>query len=79
MQLALNLLVAAALGHAERDRSTLLLDHGEVLEVLIGVEEEFAGVELDQDARHRPQVRLLVPGLVLENDLGGPILPRINN
>ena len=77
MQLSLYLIVAAPLGHVERDRPALLLDHGQVLQVLVRVEEEFASVELDQYARHAPQVGLLIPRVVLQDDLGGSILSSI--
>ena len=49
-----------------------------MLQVLVCVKEELASVELHQDAGHGPYVRLLVPGEVLEDDLGCSILPRID-
>ena len=79
MKLSLDLLVAASLGHLKGNRVALLLNHGKMLKVLVGVKKEFTRVELDQDARHRPDVTLLVPRLILEDYFWSAVLASVNN
>ena len=79
MKLAFDLVIATPLRHAKWDRPTLLLDHSEVLQVFVRVEKELPGVKLYEDAGHRPQVTLLIPGLVLEDDLGSAVLSSVDD
>ena len=49
-----------------------------MLQVLVRVEEELASVELDQDARHGPNVRLFIPSEVLKDHFRSPILASVD-
>ena len=79
VQLVINLRIITVLSHVEGDWATLLLDHSQVLYVLVSVEEKLPCVELDQDARHRPDITLLVPLLVFKDHLWGPVLARVDD
>lgn len=79
MKLTLKLIIAASLGHAKWNRTTLFLNHSEVLQVFICIEKELASVELDKDASHRPKITFFIPSLVFEYDLRSTILSSVND
>lgn len=78
MQLSLDLVVSTALCHCEGNGPALLLDHCQVLQVLVCVEKELARIQLHQDASHGPNIGLLVPCEVLEDDFGRSVLPCVD-
>ena len=79
MELTLELVIAASLSHTQWYWSTLFLDHGEVLQVLISVKKEFAGVQLYENAGHRPYIALFIPCVIFEYDFWSPILSCVND
>ena len=79
MELVINLIIVTVLGHVEWYWATLFFDHGKVFDVLISVEEKFPGVKLNQYTGHRPDVTLLVPYLIFEDNFGSSILSGIDN
>lgn len=55
----------------------MLLHHAQVLQVLVGLEVELAGDQLDHDAADRPHVADVIPLAAPQDNLGRPVLPRI--
>lgn len=47
--------------------------------VIVCIKEQLACVELSDDTRHRPDVTLLVPASVFQDDFRGTVLPRVDN
>jgi len=45
----------------------------------MSVKEQLASVELSDDACHRPDVTLLIPAAVFQDDLGGTVLPCVDD
>lgn len=78
-QIVLNLVVFALFSQVVGDRPTLFLNHGQVLQVLVRVEEKLARVEFDENACHRPHVRSFIPFTCLQDDLRSPVLSRVYN
>ena len=78
MELTLQLVIAASLSHAQWYWSTLFLDHGKMLQILICVKKEFAGVKLYKNAGHGPNITLLIPGVIFKNDFRCSILSCVN-
>lgn len=61
IQLTLDTGIRAFLGHPSGNGPALLLDHREVFNILVGVKEELACVELNHNACHRPNIRCFLP------------------
>ena len=79
MELTLELVIAASLSHSQWYGSTLFLDHGEVLQVLISVKKEFAGVQLYENTCHGPDIALFIPSVIFEYYLRCSILSCVDN
>ena len=61
-----------------REGAEDLLHHGQVLPVVVGLEQREAEVELEGDAADAPDVAGLAPAQ-LEDDLGGAVVPRADH
>ena len=79
MQLSLDIFIVTSLRHLQRNRPTLLFYHGQVLQVLISVEEQLTRVELYEDAGHGPNITFLIPRQVFQDDFRRAILSSIDN
>lgn len=61
--------------HPLRHLPRVLLNHQQVLRVMVGGEEKVASQQLQCNAPNRPHIGDLVPVTALENDLGRAVLP----
>jgi len=68
----------AFIGHPFWYWPALLFYHGKVFVVLVSVEEQFASVELNQNAGHWPDVRGFIPSQSFKDNLRGPVLSSVN-
>lgn len=59
--------------------AAVLLDHGQVLLVRVGGEEQLSSVEFAHDATDGPDIADLVPLAALQDNLGRPVLPRVDD
>jgi len=78
LKISRDLIGLAFFHHPLWNRAALLLYHGEVLIVLMSIEEQFARVKFYQNARHRPNVRGFVPSSCFKNDFGCSVLASVD-
>jgi hypothetical protein len=71
-------LIFAVADHGPGHASTDFFDHVEVVDVVVDVEEKFAGEEFDEDAADGPDIAGLIPGLALEDDFGAAVLASVD-
>lgn len=67
-----------AFGHSVRDIAENALHHGQMLAVLVSLEESDAHVQLEENTANRPNIARLIPAQ-FQNDLRSSIMPSGHN